>query len=186
MDMHVSFRGGEFGGLQCHCEQRFLPVGQGSNNRFLKFWVVLRLMMVRRFVDVCYDVVVCNTWHRRGGCLRTPDEEILKTHCVCAMVRWGSLYGGCNKVWCEVSRVMFVDLAEQASSLSERRRRHRMNENDRTVLRNELVYSNGIFKFFPPTRTRSLDPNQSSLDELAIANGLENRSVVASLGTDML
>ena len=81
---------------------------------------------------------------------------------------------------------MFVGLAEQASSLSERRRRHRMNENDRTVLRNELVYSNGIFKFFPPTRTRSLDPNQSSLDELAIANGLENRSVVASLGTDML
>lgn len=44
---------------------------------------------------------------------------------------------------------MFVGLAEQASSLSERRRRHRMIGNDHTGLRNELVYSNGILKFFP-------------------------------------
>lgn len=33
---------------------------------------------------------------------------------------------------------MFVSLAEQASSLSERRRKHRMSGNDRTVLRKEL------------------------------------------------
>ena len=39
-------------------------------------------MMVRGLIDVCYDIVVCNAWHRCGGCLRTPDEEILKTHYV--------------------------------------------------------------------------------------------------------
>jgi hypothetical protein len=37
----------------------------------------MRLVMVRGFIDVCYGIVVRDAWHRCGGCLRTPDEEIL-------------------------------------------------------------------------------------------------------------